>query len=350
MGDMCLFVIRRGGLLERPASADAITARDIRLTRGVIPALLRFAESGFSIVVMDDLPAEPEDGVTTSASELRALFESQGIMFSDILVCPHDTSESCNCRLPALGLVSEYVGGNRLDRERSAVVGGGEEALAFARNLGVPGFCVGASGATTWRDVAHSILDRPRTAHVSRKTRETAIDVRIDLDRRDSPAANTGLPFFDHMLEQLGKHGGFSLDVRCDGDLEVDEHHTIEDVALALGEAMKSALSDKRGIGRYGFLLPMDETEAKVSLDLGGRSYLVFDGTFPRDNVGGMPTELVPHFFRSFCDALGASLHISVCGENTHHMIEACFKGLARALRQAIRREGDDLPSTKGTL
>ncbi|MDH3419815.1 MAG: imidazoleglycerol-phosphate dehydratase HisB, partial [Gammaproteobacteria bacterium] len=161
---------------------------------------------------------------------------------------------------------------------------------------------------------------------------------------------STGIGFFDHMLEQLGKHGGFALRVTCTGDLQVDEHHTVEDVALTLGDALRRALGDKRGIGRYGFVLPMDEAEAQVSLDLGGRPYLVFEGDFGRDRVGELPTELVEHFFRSLAETLKAAIHVRVRGDNAHHMIESCFKGLARCLRQACAREGSELPSTKGVL
>jgi imidazoleglycerol-phosphate dehydratase/histidinol-phosphatase len=185
---------------------------------------------------------------------------------------------------------------------------------------------------------------------VRRETRETRIEVSVDLDAEKPVKIGTGIGFFDHMLDQVAKHGGFALTLSCAGDLQVDEHHTVEDVALALGEALRVALGDKRGIGRFGFVLPMDETEARVSLDLSGRPYLVFEGTFPRPEVGALPTELVPHFFRSLADSLGANLHINVRGENTHHMVEACFKGLGRALRQAIVRSGSSLPSTKGTL
>jgi imidazoleglycerol phosphate dehydratase HisB len=152
------------------------------------------------------------------------------------------------------------------------------------------------------------------------------------------------------MLEQLAKHGGFSLQLTCKGDLQVDEHHTVEDCALALGAAIRQALGDKRGIGRYGFLLPMDEARVQVAMDLSGRPYAVFEGKFARTEVGGLATELVPHFFRSLGETLGAALHVSVTGENTHHMVEACFKGVGRTLRQALRREGNDLPSTKGVL
>src|SRR5690606_36777687 len=156
--------------------------------------------------------------------------------------------------------------------------------------------------------------------------------------------------FYDHMLEQIGKHGGFALEVECHGDLEVDEHNTVEEVALALVDALKRALGDKHGIGRYGFLLPMDEADAQVAIDLGGRPYLVFEGTFARERVGGLPTELVPHLFRSLAESLGANIHVRLRGDNAHHMIEAAFKGLARTLRQVISRQGDTLPSTKGKL
>jgi imidazoleglycerol-phosphate dehydratase/histidinol-phosphatase len=214
------------------------------------------------------------------------------------------------------------------------------------------GFKIGADGASaqTWEGIAHAILDRPRAATVTRRTRETVIDVNVDLDREADAQVATGLGFLDHMLEQLGKHGGFKLDVACTGDLHIDEHHTVEDVALALGQALREALGDKRGIQRYGFLLPMDEADAEVSVDLGGRPFIVFEAAFPREQVGGLPTELVPHFFRSLAETLGAAIHVRIRGDNTHHMIEVCFKAVARALRQAFKREGAELPTTKGRL
>jgi imidazoleglycerol-phosphate dehydratase/histidinol-phosphatase len=174
--------------------------------------------------------------------------------------------------------------------------------------------------------------------------------VAVELDGDPQISINTGIGFLDHMLEQLAKHGGFGLQLACQGDLHIDEHHTVEDCALALGEALRRALGDKLGIGRYGFLLAMDEAEAQVAIDLSGRAYFVFEGRFAREQVGTLPTELVPHFFRSLADTLACALHITVRGENTHHMIEACFKGVGRALRPALARVGSDLPSTKGTL
>jgi imidazoleglycerol-phosphate dehydratase/histidinol-phosphatase len=174
--------------------------------------------------------------------------------------------------------------------------------------------------------------------------------VLVELDSAEPSRIDSGIGFFDHMLEQLAKHSGLHLTLRCQGDLHIDEHHTVEDCALALGEALRHALGDKAGLGRYGFLLPMDESEAQVTIDLAGRPYFAFEGRFMREQVGGLPTELVPHFFRSLADSLGAAIHLSVRGENTHHMVEACFKGVGRALRPALRREGTELPSTKGTL
>jgi imidazoleglycerol phosphate dehydratase HisB len=185
---------------------------------------------------------------------------------------------------------------------------------------------------------------------VHRQTKETNVEVAVDLSREQPIGVATGLGFFDHMLEQVARHGGFSLQLKCSGDLHIDEHHTVEDCALALGQALREALGDKRGIARYGFLLAMDEAEAQIALDLSGRPFFVWEGRFNRERVGELPTELVPHFFRSLTETLGAALHIGVRGENTHHMVESCFKGLGRSLRQAIRLDGNELPSTKGIL
>ena len=207
----------------------------------------------------------------------------------------------------------------------------------------------GRDGAT-WAAILEHLRRPPRTATVLRKTKETDIRVRVNLDRTGPIAIATGIGFYDHMLEQVARHGGFALELTCTGDLEIDEHHTVEDCALALGQALREALGDKRGIARFGFVLPMDESQAQVAIDLSGRAYAVFEGTFGRESVGGLPTELVPHFFRSLADSLLAAVHVQVKGDNTHHMIEACFKCTGRALRQAIRIEGSELPSSKGVL
>lgn len=193
-----------------------------------------------------------------------------------------------------------------------------------------------------------------RKAQVNRSTKETAISVKVNLDQTQPVKINTGIGFYDHMLEQIAKHAAFSLELACDGDLEIDPHHTVEDCAIALGQALNEALGDKRGIGRFGFLMPMDETLAEVAIDLSGRFYLDFEGEFPENYAGELPTDMVEHVFRSLCENLQATCHIKVKGENTHHMVEACFKGFARALRMAIHKgnggNADDMPSTKGVL
>jgi imidazoleglycerol-phosphate dehydratase/histidinol-phosphatase len=347
-----LFIDRDGTLIEDDGGKSP---GEVRLVRGVMPALLRFKAAGCELVIVTNqgglgTPSHPREPFERVDAFVHALLASQGVVLAANFVCPHPADAGCACRKPGLGLVRDFVNAAPLDRERSAVVGDRDTDVELARNLGLAGYKLGSPGAETWEAVAHAVLDRPRVADVTRRTRETEIRVRVDLDAEAEPRARTGLGFFDHMLEQLGKHGGFALEVQCAGDLHIDEHHTVEDVALALGEALRKALGDKRGIQRYGFLLPMDEAEAEVSVDLGGRPFLVFEGEFPRERVGELPTELVPHFFRSLAETLGAAIHVRVRGENAHHMVEVCFKGVARALRQAFERRGEQLPTTKGTL
>ncbi len=348
-----LFVDRGGTLVaERKSLADSV---ERPLVAGVIPALLRLKSAGYQFVIVTNQPGlggadNPRAPFEQADEKLLALLASQGIRFIGNFICSHTPEAHCTCRKPAIGLVRDFVNAGPLDRERSAVVGDRDTDLELARNLGIQGFKLGSPGAETWDAIAHALVDRPRTATVQRRTKETDIRVAVDLDSEAEPRAKTGLGFFDHMLEQLGKHGGFKLDVQCTGDLHIDEHHTVEDVALTLGQALREALGDKRGIQRYGFLLPMDEADAEVSVDLGGRPFLVFEAKFERDRVGDLPTELVPHFFRSLAETLGAAIHVRVRGENTHHMVEVCFKAVARSLRQALKRQGDELPTTKGQL
>jgi imidazoleglycerol-phosphate dehydratase/histidinol-phosphatase len=281
------------------------------------------------------------------------IFESQGIRFREILIDKSFAHENAPTRKPALGLVQPMLRDRSIDWARSAMVGDRETDIEFAANLGIRGFKLKSpqfGDGVDWATIAHVLADAPRTARIERNTKETRIEVEVDLDREADPDVKTGLGFYDHMLEQLGKHGGFALRLRCEGDLHIDEHHTVEDCALALGQALRQALGDKRGIARYGFTLPMDEAQASATLDWSGRPYFVFDGEFRREKVGDLATELVPHVFRSLCETAGLNLHLSVRGDNDHHKIEACFKAVARALRQSMRREGDALPSTKGAL
>ncbi len=353
MSAKVLFLDRDGTLIEEPADKQVDALDKVRLVAGVMPALLELKSAGYAFVVVSN-----QDGLGTDAfpredfervrEHMLALFASQGIVFAEEFYCPHTQADGCECRKPRAGLLTRYLATTDLDLTASAVVGDRDTDLQLAENLGLRGFKLG--DGTSWADVAHALGRQPRRATVERRTNETSIRAEVDLDRAQAAEISTGIGFLDHMFEQLGKHGGFALRLSCDGDLEVDEHHTVEDVALTLGEALRAALGDKRGIGRYGFVLPMDEAEAQVSLDLGGRPYLVFEADFGRERVGELPTELVEHFFRSLADKLEAAIHVRVRGDNAHHMVESAFKGLARCLRQACVREGSELPSTKGVL
>jgi imidazoleglycerol-phosphate dehydratase/histidinol-phosphatase len=352
-----LFLDRDGTLIVEPADQQIDSLQKLQLVPGVIPALLKLRDAGYTFVMVsnqDGLGTErfPSAAFHEPHEFLRQLLFSQGIEFSAEFICPHLPDDGCECRKPRTGLLDRYLRDTPIDRDHSYVIGDRETDMQLARNLGLQGIRLG-SGSTageTWPIIAQRLSRADRVARITRQTKETDIEVIVNLDRESPNRIATGLGFFDHMLEQVARHGGFSLQLTCKGDLYIDEHHTVEDCALALGQALKAALGDKRGIHRYGFLLPMDESLARVAIDLSGRPYAVFEGSFGRDQVGQLPTELVPHFFRSFAETLGAAINIKVTGENTHHMIEACFKGVGRALRQAIHIAGTELPSTKGTL
>jgi len=349
------FLDRDGTLIVEPPDEQVDRLDKVALVPGVVPALLRLKQAGYEFVMVTNqdglgTASFPEPDFRQVQEFVLALLASQGIRFRRVFICPHKPADNCGCRKPKPGHLGDFLETVQIDRELSFVAGDRDTDLELARNLGLRGVRISPTDPESWARAAHLLVDQPRTATVLRETKETRIRVAVDLDAEEPIAVSTGIGFLDHMLEQIARHGGFSLSLECRGDLEVDEHHTVEDVALALGQALRQALGDKRGIGRYGFVLPMDEAAVTVSLDLSGRAYLVFRGKFPRPEVGQLPTELVPHFFRSLADSLGANLHITVRGENTHHMVEACFKGVGRTLRQAIARTGQSLPSTKGSL
>ena len=354
MSRKILFIDRDGCLIVEPPDEQIDSYEKLELLPGVIGALQRCVAAGYELVMVTNqdglgTASFPQDTFDGPHALLLRILASQGITFREQLIDRSFSHEGLDTRKPGIGMLRHYLADDGWSRAASAVIGDRETDLQLAANLGVRGLRVGPQGES-WETIAHRLLDAPRTATVQRNTKETRITVSVDLDRVAEPKIHTGLGFFDHMLEQIGKHGGFALELNCDGDTHIDEHHTMEDSALALGQALKQALGDKRGIGRYGFTLPMDESFASAALDLSGRPYFVFEGSFPRERVGDIPTELVPHVFRSLCETLGANLHLTVKGDNAHHMVEACFKVVARTLRQAIRREGSELPSTKGTL
>lgn len=350
-----LFIDRDGTLIEEPCDEQIDSIEKLALMPGVISALLQLKAAGYSFVMISN-----QDGLGTESFPhikfqephefMLRIFASQGIYFEDIRICPHHAHDFCDCRKPKIGLVLDYLAEQKIDREHSYVIGDRETDLKLAMNMGIQGIRIAQDHTPTWEDVAHKLLSRGRSGVITRKTQETEIIARVDLDRSDLIQVKTGIGFFDHMLEQLAKHGGFSLSLFVKGDLHIDDHHTVEDAAIVLGSALRKALGDKIGIGRYGFLLPMDESLAHIAIDLSGRSHLSFDAIFTRERVGDLSTELVSHFFRSLADSLRATIHIQVKGENTHHMIESIFKGIGRTLRQAITQVDLSLPTTKGIL
>ncbi len=363
-----LFIDRDGTLIEEPADCQIDAYDKLRFVPGMLPALLALRDAGYQFVMVSNQDGLGSDSFPRRDFEgphrlLMQLLQSQGIVFREVLIDPSRPEDGSPNRKPGLGMVMHYLRDRRVDLAGSAVIGDRDSDLAFAAALGVRGYRLGPD-QHDWPTITRELLAGPRSAMIERVTRETKIRVRVDLDRADEPLVMTGLGFFDHMLEQLGKHGGFALDVQCAGDLHIDEHHTVEDTALAIGQALRAALGDKRGIARYGFadpsdpptrpaagfLLPMDDALACAALDLSGRPYFAFDGRFTRPQVGDLPTELVPHFFRSLCETAGMNLHLTVRGDDSHHQVEACFKAVARALRIAIARDGSALPSTKGLL
>jgi len=353
-----LFIDRDGTLIEEPEDFQIDRYEKLKLFKNVIPALLKLRNAGYQFVIVsnqDGLGSEsyPKASFDGPHQLMLDIFSSQGIYFRDIFIDPSWPQDNSPNRKPGIGMVLPYLQDKSIDWARSAMVGDRPTDIEFAKNLNIRGFQLQTpqfGGQWDWDSIAHELADAPRRALVQRNTKETQIKVFIDLDEEKPANINTGLPFFDHMLEQIGRHGGFLLEIQAQGDLHIDEHHTIEDTGLALGQALRQALGDKRGIGRYGFTLPMDESLASAALDFSGRPYFVFEGQFNREKVGEMPTELVAHFFRSLCDSAGLNLNLKVSGDNDHHKIEACFKALARALRQAITRTGTQLPSTKGSL
>ena len=353
-----LFIDRDGTLVEEPHDEQVDALGKIRFTPGVMRnlGLLRSKTDCLFVMVsnQDGLGTDsfPEDTFWPAHNFILQTLEGEGITFDDILIDRHFPEDNAPTRKPQTGLVEKYMNKpEEYDLANSYVIGDRETDALFAQNIGCKSLILGQDGMT-WDKIVEIIFAGERTAEVKRTTKETDIDVRLCIDGSGKCDIETGLGFFNHMLEQIGKHGGMDLYIRCKGDLNVDEHHTIEDVALALGECLLKALGSKRGIERYGYSLPMDDCMCHVCLDFGGRPWLVWDAEFHREHVGDMPTEMFLHFFKSLSDAARMNLYIHAEGQNEHHKIEGIFKALARSLKMAVRRDiyHYELPSTKGTL
>ena len=353
-----IFVDRDGTLIHEPGDEQVDTIEKLDFMPGVFSALLQLIQCGYRLVMVSNQDGLGSDSFPTSTFEpphqlMLKIFRSQGIEFEDILICPHFSDEGCGCRKPEVGLLLDYLIAQKIDKANSYVIGDRETDLGLAQKLGVEGLKFSSDSLRSWQNIVDVIINKPRCAALIRQTKETTVSVDLNLDRCGEVSIKTGIGFFDHMLEQIAQHAGISLTVNIDGDLDIDDHHVIEDCGIVLGAALRSALGDKLGIARYGFVLPMDEARSTVTLDLSGRGYCKFLVNFSRERVGTMSTEMVEHFFKSFSDSLRASLHIEVLGENDHHKIEAAFKAVGRTLKQAISKKVSDsgaVPSTKGVL
>ena len=352
-----LFIDRDGTLIEEPADEQIDAFEKLKFTKGVFRNLHFIREhTDFEFVMVTNqdglgTDAFPEDTFWPVHNFILQTLEGEGITFDEILIDPHFPEDNAPTRKPNTGLVEKYMNDLEYDIANSYVIGDRETDRKFAENIGCKALILSDEGMS-WDKICELLFAGERTAEVRRTTKETDIHIKVNLDGTGKCDISTGLGFFDHMLEQIGKHGSIDLLIHTKGDLEVDEHHTIEDTAIALGECILTALGNKRGIERYGYCLPMDDCLCSVALDFGGRPWLVWDAEFTREKIGEMPTEMFLHFFKSLSDAAKMNLNIKAEGQNEHHKIEGIFKALARSLKMAVRRDiyHYELPSTKGML
>ncbi|TNE81350.1 MAG: bifunctional histidinol-phosphatase/imidazoleglycerol-phosphate dehydratase HisB [Bacteroidetes bacterium] len=359
-----LFIDRDGTLvIEPPIDYQLDSLEKLEFYPGVFSGLSKIArELEYELVMVsnqDGLGTAlfPEETFWPAHQKIIQALANEGIVFSEIIIDKTFPEEQAPTRKPGTALLNKYLYGN-YDLAHSYVIGDRLTDVQLAQNLGAQGIFIGddceletALTTRSWETIYRFLKSRPRQALKERSTNETDIRISLNLDGSGKSQFDTGLGFFDHMLEQLAKHGGIDLSVQVKGDLEIDEHHSIEDVAICLGETFTEALGSKKGIERYGFLLPMDDCLAQVAIDFGGRPWLVWDAEFKREKIGEMPTEMFFHFFKSFSDGAKCNLNIKAEGANEHHKIESVFKAFAKAIKMAVKRGSDySIPSTKGFL
>ena len=351
-----LFIDRDGTLIKEPEDEQIDAFEKLEFLPNMFRALSNIVKSTDYELIMvsnqDGLGTDsfPEETFWPVQNFVLKALENEGIKFSAIHIDPHFPHDNHPNRKPGIGMLKSYLNNDEYDIPNSYVIGDRDTDVKLAENLGCKSLKL--SENMDWLRIAEVLIAGERTAEVHRVTKETDVYIKVDLDNPQTCSINTGLGFFDHMLDQISHHGAIGLTICTKGDLNVDEHHTIEDTALALGECLKKAIGNKLGIQRYGFSLPMDDCLCQVSLDFGGRPWLVWDADFQRERVGDMPTEMFLHFFKSLSDAAAMNLNVSAQGQNEHHKIEGIFKAFSRALRMALKRDIDYLvlPSSKGTL
>ena len=355
MSQKVLFIDRDGTIISEPPEDFQVDRMDkLAFEPDVIPALLSLQRAGYKLVMItnqdglgtDSFPQAEFDG---PHNLMMQILTSQGVQFDDVLICPHLPADNCDCRKPKTKMVEAWLADGALDVANSYVIGDRTTDVVLANNMGIAGLHYAQNGLT-WQAIEQQLTKRDRHALVQRNTKETQVSVEVWLDREGNSKFNTGVGFFDHMLDQIATHGGFRMNIEVKGDLYIDDHHTVEDTGLALGEALLKALGDKRGIGRFGFVLPMDECLARCALDISGRPHLEYKAEFSYQRVGDLSTEMVEHFFSSLSYTMASTLHLKTKGKNDHHRVESLFKAFGRTLRQAIRVEGNTLPSSKGVL
>lgn len=343
------FIDRDGTIIAEPENTKQVNGLEqLEFLPNVISCLKKLQKNEYDLVIVsnqDGLGTEsnPTENYELINDKIRQILSSEQITISNWLTCSHYSTDNCNCRKPAIGLVDF-----EFDKQKSIIIGDRESDIEFAKNLGLQGFKI--TKDYQWDKIVKEILSR--RAKVTRKTKETDIYIELNIDGKGTSKISTGLKFFDHMLEQVARHGNFDLEIMCTGDLQIDEHHTIEDVAICLGEAYKNALGNKNGISRFSSerIIPLDESISFVSIDISGRPFCKFNASFDREYCGDMPTEMISHFFQSFATAARITIHINIQGANTHHKIESCFKSFAKCLYDASRTKGTDVVSTKGIL
>lgn len=352
-----LFIDRDGTLIEEPADEQIDSFDKLRFVKGVLRNLSFICNKlDFRLVMVsnqDGLGTDsfPEETFWPVHNFVLRTLEGEGIVFDDQLIDRHFPEDNSPMRKPGIGMLMEYINNPEYDLANSYVIGDRDTDRQLAENLGCKALILGHDGVT-WDKIAEILFAGERIAEYSRKTNETDIYVKLNIDGTGKCDISTGLGFFDHMLEQIGRHGMMDLTVHTYGDLNVDEHHTIEDTAIAIGECLANALGDKRGIERYGYCLPMDDCTCLVTLDFGGRPWINWHVDFHREKIGDVPTEMFFHFFKSLSDSARMNIDIRAEGENEHHKIEGVFKAMARAIRMAVHRDifHYELPSTKGML